>query len=90
EAFKNWESISGGKGVDFLFIDGDHSYEGVTFDLTSWGSIVKRGGVIIAHDYCNLPEGGLAGVDVAIHNTLLNGKFEVLKSCYASIAVRKK
>ncbi|MDH5542578.1 MAG: class I SAM-dependent methyltransferase, partial [Nitrospinota bacterium] len=48
EAFKNWESISGGKGVDFLFIDGDHSYEGVTFDLTSWGSIVKKGGVIIA------------------------------------------
>jgi len=90
EAYETWGAISGGKEIDFLFIDADHSYEGVTFDLTSWGSIVKKGGVIIAHDYCNFPEGGLAGVDVAINNALLDGKFEVLESCYASIAVRKK
>lgn len=36
---------------DWIYIDGDHSYEGVYLDLKNWSSKVKRGGVISGHDF---------------------------------------
>jgi predicted O-methyltransferase YrrM len=36
--------------LDFLFIDGDHSYEGVKQDLENYGSLVRSGGLIALHD----------------------------------------
>lgn len=36
---------------DLVFIDGDHSYEGVKFDLTQALRLVKPGGEIALHDY---------------------------------------
>ncbi len=39
------------KDVDLLFIDGDHSEEGVYRDLISWVKYVKKGSIIMAHDY---------------------------------------
>lgn len=37
--------------VDFLFIDGDHSIEGCTFDFENFENIVKIGGYLAFHDY---------------------------------------
>lgn len=36
--------------VDFLFIDGDHSYEGVKKDFEMYSHLVKPGGLIGFHD----------------------------------------
>jgi len=36
--------------LDFVFIDGDHSYQGVLDDLTNWYGKVKDGGVVSGHD----------------------------------------
>lgn len=36
--------------VDLLFIDGDHSYEGVRSDFENYAHLVKPGGVIAFHD----------------------------------------
>lgn len=36
--------------LDFVFIDGDHSYEGVKSDITAWSPKIKKGGYIIGHD----------------------------------------
>jgi predicted O-methyltransferase YrrM len=36
--------------VDFVFIDGDHSYEGAKRDHNKWGSKVRSGGFIVHHD----------------------------------------
>jgi predicted O-methyltransferase YrrM len=36
--------------LDFIFIDGDHSYEGCLEDLKSWWPKVKKGGVFAGHD----------------------------------------
>lgn len=36
--------------VDFVFVDGDHTYKGVRGDLV-WMSKVKVGGIIAFHDY---------------------------------------
>lgn len=38
------------KIVDFLFIDGDHSYEGVKKDIKIWMPKLRSGGVLIMHD----------------------------------------
>lgn len=35
---------------DFVFIDGDHSYEVAKSDHNKWGALVKVGGFIIHHD----------------------------------------
>ena len=37
--------------IDTLFIDGDHTYEGVKKDIEAWYPKVKKGGTIIFHDY---------------------------------------
>ena len=44
------------EGYDLLFIDGDHSYGGVSLDYHKFELFVKKGGYIVFHDYCDLPE----------------------------------
>lgn len=36
--------------VDFLFIDGDHSYEGLRADWQAWKNHVAAGGIVALHD----------------------------------------
>ncbi len=36
--------------IDFLFLDGDHSYEGIKSDVEAWFPKLNRGAVIIFHD----------------------------------------
>ena len=45
--------------LDFVFIDGDHSYEGVARDIAAWLPKVKPGGWLMGHDYGNKPDGGV-------------------------------
>ncbi len=40
----------GGEKVDFLFIDGDHTKEGVTADYEDYREFVRPGGMIAFHD----------------------------------------
>ncbi len=40
----------GGQSLDFLFIDGDHSYEGVKCDWEMYSPLVRPGGVVAFHD----------------------------------------
>ncbi len=51
------KKILGGEKVDFLFIDGDHTYEGVKKDFEMYSPLVRRGGIIAFHDIVpGLPE----------------------------------
>jgi hypothetical protein len=36
--------------IDFLFIDGDHSYEGVKLDFELYSKLLNENGVIVIHD----------------------------------------
>lgn len=40
----------GGRKVDFIFIDGDHTVEGVTADYNDYREFVRPGGIIAFHD----------------------------------------
>jgi hypothetical protein len=39
--------------LDFVYLDADHSREGLLEDLEAWHPKVRAGGVIAGHDYCN-------------------------------------
>ena len=45
--------------LDILFIDGDHSAEGVKNDRERFGPLVRSGGVILYHDTLSEPSVGL-------------------------------
>jgi len=42
--------------VDFVFIDGAHSFDAVRCDLAAWWPKVRQGGLIAGHDYTHGPE----------------------------------
>jgi predicted O-methyltransferase YrrM len=44
EAIASWR-----EPIDLLYLDGDHSFEGVTRDFREWGRHVRSGGVILVH-----------------------------------------
>jgi predicted O-methyltransferase YrrM len=39
-----------GNPLDVLFIDGDHSYEGVRADFEQYAPLVRPGGIVALHD----------------------------------------
>ena len=42
--------------VDFVFIDGDHSEQGLLADWQAWSPLVEPGGVVALHDSRSTPE----------------------------------
>ena len=47
---RNVKDILKGRPVDFLFIDGDHTYAGVKSDFEFYFQLVRGGGIIALHD----------------------------------------
>jgi cephalosporin hydroxylase len=43
-------TILAGRTIDFLYIDGDHAYEGVKIDFQMYAPLVRPGGLIAFHD----------------------------------------
>ena len=64
------------KKIQFLFIDGDHSYEGVKKDFYRYEGLVERGGVIVFDDYMSIPSVNKAIQDIIRHE---GTSFNVLK-----------
>jgi predicted O-methyltransferase YrrM len=60
--FENLMSILSGRPVDFLFIDGDHTYDGVRRDFELYSPLVGEGGIIGFHDIAALAPDGSYGV----------------------------
>ncbi len=55
-------SLFGSQPVDFIFIDGDHTYEGVKSDFLQYSPLVRSGGIIAFHDI--LPRTDLPDIQV--------------------------
>lgn len=47
---KEFEHNLNGKKLDFLLIDGDHSYNGAKSDFHDYAPFVRKGGIIAFHD----------------------------------------
>jgi hypothetical protein len=67
DAVKQFED----KSLDYVFIDGEHTYHAVKEDITMWLPKVKPGGWIGGHDYKNLPR--FPGVQTAVDEMFPDG-----------------
>ena len=62
ETLEKVKNILNGKKIDFLFIDGDHSYQGVKRDFEMYNLLVKKEGIIAFHDIIPGPIENVGGV----------------------------
>ena len=53
-----------GRELDYLFIDGDRTYEGVKRDFELYAPLVRRGGIIVFHDIAKHAERRNCHVDL--------------------------
>jgi cephalosporin hydroxylase len=67
--------------VDILFIDGDHSYNGVLNDFKNYSDMVKNGGYIVFDDYMdNIYSPEVNGAVDYIISNLLDNNYEIIGS----------
>ncbi|MFQ5574549.1 MAG: class I SAM-dependent methyltransferase [Terriglobia bacterium] len=71
--------ILGDHPVDLLFIDADHTYEGVKTDFILYGPLVQPGGLIAFHDIRPSPD---PQIQVERLWTQLRGRYDVKEFVY--------
>lgn len=54
ETFQILKKILKGRTIDFLYIDADHTYEGVKTDFELYSPLISKGGLIGFHDIRNM------------------------------------
>jgi hypothetical protein len=72
--------------IDTLFIDADHSYNGVKRDFEAWISKVKVGGIILFHDYNDL---FVDVISFVTNEVLSRNDIEFVEKEIPTIVVRK-
>lgn len=55
------------ESLDFVYIDGDHSYKSVVDDITLWSKKVKKGGIVSGDDYIDYKGEGRTHVFQAVN-----------------------
>lgn len=50
-------------GLDFVYLDADHSYAAVISDIEAWYPLVRSGGIICGHDFLEAPDGWFRQMD---------------------------
>jgi len=48
-------------GFDFVFIDGDHTYDGLGEDWRGWSPLIAPGGIVALHDSRSTPQRPIEG-----------------------------
>lgn len=77
---------------DFVFLDGNHSYDAVVADIAAWWPKVKAGGILAGHDYVRNPDKNVVGVIPAVREFMAREKLQMqhLTGCNdCSWAIRK-
>lgn len=67
----------GAQELDYLFIDGDHKYEGVKRDFELYAPLVRKGGLIALHDIAEHPP--TAGCEVSQFWNEIKGRYRHLE-----------
>ena len=72
---KQWFPANKHLKLDWIYVDGDHSYEGCLFDLENALPMIKKGGMILGDDYYwPGSKWGKKGVTEAVDQFLLDNK----------------
>jgi len=70
--------------LDFVFIDGNHSFEYVIEDIAKWSKKVRPGGIVSGHDYWNSADRSGWDDGTPLKNATLR---ETIKLCQVKDAV---
>jgi predicted O-methyltransferase YrrM len=74
--------------VDFIFIDGDHSYEGLKGDWEAWNPHIAQGGIAALHDSRGRTG---AGSEIYTNEVILHdSRFEVVAGLDLLLCFRRK
>jgi len=92
----SWNVVNdwGSNSLDFLFIDGDHRYEGVLRDYNEWEPKLKIGGLLFMHDSRMGRDGGAnfwEGPSKVAQELIFSNpdKWEVVDEAFSLTCVRK-
>ena len=76
----DWFAKQESNYFDWIYLDGDHSYEGVFNDLKSSRRVVKDGGIILGDDYAwPFQKHGKPGVTAAVDEFIKNTGLELIQ-----------
>ncbi len=75
DACSNYED----KSLDFVFIDANHSYEGVKKDILGYLPKMKSGSIFAGHDYNPI---SWPGVVQAVHELFPTDKIKIMGECW--------
>ena len=77
---KDWFEEQKDNYFDWVYLDGDHSYEGVLRDLKSSQRVVKSGGIILGDDYAwPFQRHGKPGVTAAVDQFIKETGLKVIQ-----------
>ena len=83
--------------IGLLYIDGDHSYEGVRQDFECWSPYLLPGASIIFHDSRRDPTAdphvfaqGWPGPTQLVRELVAGGTFEVVEWCFSMTELRRR
>ncbi len=69
---------------DWIYIDGDHTYEGVKKDIEAAKTKLKPGGYLVFNDFCRISGNGLGtfGVHQAVCEFVVKEQWDVAYFCF--------
>jgi predicted O-methyltransferase YrrM len=81
-----------GEAVDFLFIDGDHSYDGLRADWEAWSPLISSCGIVACHDSRSSNERDLSDTGSVRYTSeviLRDSAFRVIDEVHSLTVLRK-
>lgn len=82
-----------GCAFDLVFVDGDHSYEGIETDWSCWSGMIVPNGIVALHDSRSTPERNIedAGSVIFTREVILNdSRFELLEQVDSLSVLRRR
>jgi hypothetical protein len=74
--------------VDFLFIDADHSYDGIQGDWEAWSQYIATNGIVALHDSFNCNN---IGSEIYTREVILNdARFRYLERVDTLTVLQRK
>ena len=78
--------------IDFLFIDGDHSYEGIQADWEAWSPLISHDGIVAFHDSRSTPDRPIENAGSVLYTqsvVLADSRFVLLDEVESITVVRR-
>jgi predicted O-methyltransferase YrrM len=80
------------QSMDFVFVDGDHSYDGLRRDWSAWSGLVAARGIVALHDSQSTSARNIddAGSVLFTHNVILrDSRFELVETVDTLTVLRR-